>query len=243
MIPSPNLNQTSTNGYFMFVGLEDDTYDVAAVLNNKVIGSQLFVAESDAVAFQTISTRGIPESQIIRSFDAFTNEIVETDIVTSSQEETLQTISGVAAVYTNVLNNVSEYLVRTSDPAYIPMRYTQSGLKEYVHLPMIQESWLNEIKKLRIINEQVNTGVIIGFTPNFKYDAYLVSDNYSKNNVVYFTNDGQISAVPTEGGGFILFNVPIGAREVVMQETETNRVFSQVFNVKYQEASVSHFTE
>ncbi|MGZ3725199.1 MAG: hypothetical protein ACXWQQ_05340 [Pseudobdellovibrio sp.] len=243
MIPSSGLSATSSNGYFMFVGVDDQTYDVAAVLNNKVVGSQLFIAESGAIAFQNIATKSIPDSLTVRSFDAFTNAVVETDLVVSSQEETIQTIDGTAAVYSHVDNNVSEYLVRTSDPIYVSMRYTQSGRKDYVHLPMIQEAWLNEIKKLKALNDQVNTGTIIGFTPNFSYDAYLASDNYSKSNVVYFTNDGQLSTAPVAGGGFILFNVPMGAREVVLQESETGRIFSQVFDVKYQEVSVTHFDE
>lgn len=240
---SYDLVETSLNGYFVFVGVEEGAHTVAAALQNQVIGSQIFITEASTLSFQNIYTTSIPKSLVLRSFDAFTSESVDVDIVSSSQDEIIQTIDGTLMFRNYVENNVSEYLVRASNQMYANIRYTQSGLKDYVHIPMIQENWLNQIKKIKLINSTPDTGIIIGFTPNLNYDAFLAGENYDRGNVVYFTKEGELSDMAVSGGGFILFNVRIGVREVVLQDISNDHIYSQVFNVENQQISVAHFAE
>jgi len=83
----------------------------------------------------------------------------------------------------------------------------------------------------------------VGFTMGLNYSAYLALDNYSSNNIAYFDQTGKLVPAAVVGGGFILFNVPSGAREVVLQENGSERIFSQVFDVKSQQISATHFSE
>jgi hypothetical protein len=241
--PSRSLSETTSNGYFMFIGVDPGAYDVVAFANNRIIGSQLFSAENASISFQNIYTRSIPVNLTVRSYDAFTSDPVETDIYLSSQDEIIQTAEGSAAFRSYVENNVSDYAVRTADTSYVGVNLVQSGKKEYVHIPMIQEKWLTQIKKMKLINDLPSHGTVIGFTPQLKYEVFLASDHYDKGNVVYFTKDGEIASVPQANGGFIMFNVPVGAKEVVLNNLENEKIFSQALSVHDQQVSAITFND
>lgn len=241
MIPSSKLETTSENGYFMFIGVESAAYNLVALKQNIVLGSQMFVAEADSLAFQNINSVSIPRTKIIRSFDAFSSEPLASDISTPEQEEALEAEAGTALFKTLSEISVAEYVVRTNMRQYLPIRYIQNSRMDYVHIPLIQESWLAGVKNFKQIPDVANTGTIIGFTTELLYDAYLTTDTYDKSNIAYFDTQGQVVSSPVKGGGFILFNVPTGAREVVLQEKAVDKIYSQVFNVVNQQTSVSHF--
>lgn len=241
MIPATNLEATSENGYFMFIGVEPAAYNIVALKQSIVLGSQMFVAETDSLAFQNISSVSVPRTKIIRTFDAFSSEPIATDIVTPEQEEAIEATEGTALFKTLSEMSVAEYIVRTSSRLYLPIRYLQNSRLDYAHIPMIQENWLNTVKGIKKIPDLANTGTIIGFTTDLIYDAYLTTDSYDKGNIAYFDSQGQVVNVPTKGGGFILYNVPVGPREVILQEKAVDKIYSQVFNVVNQQVSVSHF--
>lgn len=241
MIPSSKLEATSENGYFMFIGVEPAAYNLVALKQNIVLGSQMFVAETDSLAFQNISSLSVPRTKIIRSFDAFSSEPIVADVVTPEQEEALETEAGTALFKTLSEISVAEYIVRTNSREYLPIRYIQNSRMDYVHIPLIQESWLVAVKNFKKIPDVLNTGTIVGFTTELLYDAYLTTDTYDKSNIAYFDTQGQVVSAPVKGGGFILFNVPTGIREVILQEKAVDKIYSQVFNVVNQQTSVSHF--
>ena len=241
MIPSFTQNKTSENGFFMFVGIEPNNYQVVAIKQNIIIGSQMFIAEEEAMAFQNISGIKTPRNKIIRTFDAFTSTPVPSAVISTETADTVETISGTEEFKTLADSGVSEYLTRTNDRQYVSIRYVQNSRQEYVHIPMIQESWLAAVKNFKQITDKPNSGIIIGFSTDLDYDAYLASEEYNKKDIVYFNSLGQVSPAPVIGGGFILFNVPNGAHEIVLQERNSEKIYSQVFNVQAQEISVAHF--
>ena len=243
MIPNFKLTETSDSGYFMFVGLEEEAYTVAAFKNNKMLGYQMFVAEEDAISFQNIVSTQAPRSEIVRTFDAFSGAPVETDLIIPDIEEIVQTNLGTSVYRTNNKSGVGLFLARSNLPDYIPIRYFQDARRDYTHIPMIQEVWLKKMQTSKLINEMPNTGMIVGFVPELKYEMYLAKDGYDKDQVVYFDQQGSAVSQPVAGGGFILFNVPMGINEVIVQEKNTDRIFSQVYEVKINQVSSSHFSE
>lgn len=241
MIPSFNQESTSENGYFMFVGLEPGTFTVTATRQNFVLGSQNFIAESDAIGFQNISSRKSPRYKTARSFDAFTSEAVATDLISTESEDIIEAETGSARFQSRAEFSVSEIIARTNDRRYVPLRYVYNSRQDYVHVPMVSESWLQAVRNSRQINQMPGTGTIVGFVRDMEYDAYLIAENYYQNNRIYFDSQGQVVTAPVKNGGFILFNVPLGAREVVLQEKSGDRIHSQVFPVMDQQISAAHF--
>lgn len=243
MIPNFKQEETSENGYFMFVGLEAEEYSVVAFQNNKIIGHQMFIADMDSIAYQNILTNTAPRAVLVRSFDAFSGQPVDADIVSSDLEDIIETQAGLASFRTNNSLGISSYVVRTKQN-YMPITYVQDSRLDHVHVPLISEDWINKIVEKLEMNPAPASGTIIGFVPNIaEYDMYLISEDYDTKQVVYFDQYGQISKTQVAGGGFILFNVPVGAREVVVQEKKSERIYSQVHFVKNSQTSVSHFSE
>ena len=241
MIPSFTQSSTSENGYFMFVGLEPNNYHIVAIKQNVIIGSQMFIGEEETVAFQNISGKSIPRTKVIRSFDAFSSEPVAAEIISTEIEDTLQTPMGTTVFKTFSESSVSEYITRSNNTIYAPLRYVQNSRQEYVHIPMLQQAWIVDVKKFKQIFTKPNTGTIVGFSTDLEYDAYLVSEDYDKNNIVYFDNTGQVTSAPARGGGFMLYNVPVGAREIVLQERNSDKIYSQVFDIHADQISAAHF--
>ncbi len=243
MIPNSKQTETAENGYFMFIGLEENAYSVSAFRQNHIIGHQMFIAQESAVSFQNISTLTASGSVVVRAFDAFSTEPVDIDFSTPDLEEIQQTVVGTSAYRKQNNLGVTQFNSRTNNPLYIPIKYFQDARKEFVHIPQIQEPWLKQIQTEKLINEMPDSGLFIGFVPDFDYEVFLVYEGYTKDQIVYFDMQGRISPVPVKGGGFILFNVPLNAHEVVVQEVGSDKIFSQVFEVKTNQVSVSHFTE
>lgn len=243
MIPSQHLRETSTNGYFMFVDLDSDSYEVAISKFGQVMASQLFVAEESRVAFQNIQALQVPSSRTLRAFDAFTSEVVASDLLSASYSDVIQMPEGATLARNNVGQNVSHYFVRTKNPQYVDSVYVTAGERDYVHIPLIQTTWLEQVRLARGILAEANTATIIGFTMNLSYNAYLAADKYNANQIAYFNSFGQLTESPVAGGGFILFNVPAGPAEAVLQENGTERLYSQVFGVKPGQVLVTHFSE
>ena len=243
MIPAPKQTETSENGYYMFVGLEDGAYTASAFKQNRIVGHQFFITEENTVSYQNIISSSTARSIVVRSFDAFSSEPVDIDLATPDLEEIVQTAAGSASYRNYNQLGVTEFLVRTNNQAYLPIRYLQDARKEYVHVPMIQEAWLKQIQTQRMINDAPETSTFVGFVPEFNFEVYLVHEGYSRDQVVYFDMQGKISPIPIKGGGFILFNVPLTAHEVVVQQEGSDRIFSQVIDSQASQVGVAHFAE
>ncbi len=243
MIPNMQQTETSENGYFLFVGLEDSIYTVSAFRQNQIMGHQMFIAQEGAIGFQNIIAKTVARSLVVRAFDAFTSDSVDVDVTTPDLEEIVSTVSGTANYRSHGDLGVTQFLVRTNDRSYAPVRYFQDARKEYVHLPQIREDWLKQIQSRRLINDKTNTSTFIGFVPEMDYQVYLVYEGYNRDQIVYFDPQGRISPVPVSGGGFILYNVPNDAREVIVQQEGSDRIYSQVFQSVSGQVAVSHFAD
>lgn len=243
MIPNQRQTETSENGYFLFIGLEDSTYTVSAFRQNQILGHQLFIAQEGMISFQNVMAQTVPHSVVVRAFDAFTSEPVDVDLTTPDLEEVVQTAAGVANYRSHNALGVTQFLVRTNERVYSPIRYFQDARKEYVHLPQIREDWLKQIQTQRLINDKTETSTFVGFVPDMDYQVYLVYEGYNRDQIVYFDPQGRISPVPVKGGGFIMYNVPNDAHEIVVQQEESDRIYSQVFQSLSGQVAVAHFAD
>lgn len=243
MIPNFKQTETSDSGYFMFLGLEESNYNVAAFKSGRMIGYQMYATENDAISYQNIVTTKVARSGIARVFDAFTGQPTDADIVIPDLEEVAETAAGTVAYRTLNKMGIAQFLARVNRSEYVPISYFQDSRKDHAHIPMVRESWLKQMQISKLINDVANTGMILGFVPELDFDMYLALEGYSKDNVVYFDKVGNASAEPVAGGGFLLFNVPLGTSEVIVQEKNSNKIYSQVFEVKINQVSASHFSD
>lgn len=242
LIPNANLSATSENGYFMFVGVDAGTYFVSAEKENSILGSQMFIAEDNAIAFQNILTESSAQTKVIRVFDAFSGEPVESEVISTLTTDLIETISGQTQVTSHIEQSVSEAIIRPrNNTEYLPVRYLFNTKKDYIHIPMLKEAWVLSIKNAMAINQLPNTGTIIGFTEEDQYEVFLTQKtDYDSHNVIFFDNLGNPTEAPAKGGGFIMFNVPTGATEVILQEPRSSKIHSQVIHVLNEQHVVLH---
>lgn len=242
MIPNIKQGSTSENGYFMFIGIEPGEYNISALMNNKRLSHQIFLAEDSAVAYQNLHSESNPRLVLVRTFDAFTGAPADADILTNDINEIFESQVGIASYRTTNSAGISTSLVRPKTD-HMPIRYVQDARKEYIHIPLIREQWLLEIQKLKKINDQPSTGTIVGFVPEGDYSVYLVNADYQPENIIYFDHVGNPSEKATPGGGFIIYNAPTGSQEVIVQSEKTEKIYSQVFVVGLNQTQISHFTD
>ncbi len=243
MIPNFKQTETSESGYFMFLGLEESNYNVAAFKEGRMIGYQMFATENDAISYQNIVTSKVARSGVVRVFDAFTSEPVDADLIIPDVEDIVETTAGTASYRTLNKLGIAQFLARVNKLEYVPMSYFQDSRKDYAHIPMVREGWLKQLQTSKLINDVANTGMILGFVPELSYEVFLAHEDYSKDNIVYFDQAGNAASAPTSGGGFLLFNVPLGTNEIIVQEKNSEKIYSQVFEVKINQVSASHFSE
>jgi hypothetical protein len=92
------------------------------------------------------------------------------------------------------------------------------------------------------INLYPDRGLIIGFVDNSNYEIYLGYDNqFSRENIVYFDPHGNISEKAVLGGGFIIFNVPLGPQSVVLAEADSGMLQMQMVDVNVEATLVIKF--
>ena len=51
------------------------------------------------------------------------------------------------------------------------------------------------------------------------------------------------TAAPVAGGGFVIYNLPTGLQEIILQDQKTDRTFSQVVFAEPMKNYMAHFIE
>lgn len=242
MIPNIHQSTTSESGYFMIIGVEPGAYSVTAFLQNRILATNIFLAEENSVSYQNLQSISNPRRILIRSFDAFTGQPVEADIVVKDSSEIIEVNNGITSYRTQNNSGILSLLIRPRIN-HMPINYVQDARKEYVHIPLIRDQWLSQIQSLKEINEESNTGTIVGFVPDGDYSVYLINSDYQSNQIIFFDSIGNISEVPIAGGGFIAFNCPKGVQEIIVQANKSEKIYSQVFDVESGQTYISHFVD
>ena len=243
LIPNVKQNQSSQNGYFIIPGLTPGVYEISAFINERLLGTQQYVVETNLVTYQEIFTNSIPRSIITRSFDAFTSEPLPAELLIPGFKEILSLDEGFARYKENSSYGLTEIVNRPRSQDYAAYVYIRNHNQDYVHLPQVKESFLSYIVSQLKINKQENTSIYIGFTPTNNFEVHIADSEYQKNNLAYFDAQGNLTNRQSAGGGFVAFNLPEGLQEVILQDEKTDRSFSTVFYSRSDYLYVSHFSE
>lgn len=244
LIPDPKLTATSASGQFAFVNLQEGFHALLARRGDAYFGHQNVLAEAGSVALGDIENTLRTESVKLRSFDAFSGEPIVTIANLQSLSESVDMANGSASIVLPQVSRFSMIYAETS-PEYIPANYFYNEEDSYIHLPMVSQAWLSEIKTVAQINEQPETGTVIGFFGEEKYEAYLASKDQSPAmSIVYFDATGRLVSgnQGVAGGGFVMFNIPKGAHEVVIVGTSSERAHSKIAPIDVGSVSIMSFS-
>ncbi|MEN0057780.1 MAG: hypothetical protein AAGB31_03005 [Bdellovibrio sp.] len=244
LIPDPSLKATSENGLYAFVDAPLGFQSLLATRGDSIFGYQNVVVEEGAVAQGDIESSIKSESVPLRLYDAFTGEPRSATVTIQSLQESVEVQDGTAVVRLPQVQRLGMMRVQPEGTDYIAARYLYRDKDEYLHIPLVQWSWLRSIKTFLKLDDHPSAGVIVGFVPDEDFEVYLAGyDNFDQNSIVYFDMQGRLlqNRKGIMGGGFILYNVPEDIHEVVVLGQRTQKMHSQVLPVDANSLSILSF--
>ncbi len=243
LIPQTEQTVTSANGFFVIPGLNSGRYQISGFIKDRHLGSQLYFVEENIVSYQEILTTVQTQSIVVRAFDAFTGQEQDADLILPGHEDIFNVVDGMGRYRTSAAQGLQEILVRPVSNGYLPFTYLQNSKKDHLHLPLIQDAFLDQIRIQKQIPTTDETAVLVAFAPTGNFDLHLTAENFDRKQIVYFNEKGAVTPTPVTGGGFIIYNLPIGLQEIILQDQNTDRTFSQVIYAESAKNYIAHFSE
>lgn len=246
MLPDPKLNVTSGNGLFAFIEASPGYHSLLATRAGAFFGYQNVVVEEGSIAVGDIEATIKSEAVPLRVYDAFSGEFRRASIEMQSLQENLEFDEKVKTITLPQVNRVGMIRVQPEGTEYLAARYLYNDKDSFVHLPLVQWSWLSAIKNYLRINDSPNSGIVVGFVPDEDFEAHLAGyDTFDQQNIVYFDMQGRIlqNKKGLSGGGFILYNVPPDIHEVVLIGKSSQKISSRVLPVDPNTLSVLTFRD
>lgn len=244
LIPDPKLKETSTNGIYAFLQMQPGFNAILAQRGNAYFGHENVVVEVGAVAMGDIESTLKTEPVRVRAFDAFAGDAISLIANMQSISQPVQVTDGNASIILPHVTRLSMIYTEVN-PGYVAANYFYNDSDTYIHLPVIKHDWLLGLRADNKVDEIPGTGTIIGFFNDENFEAYMTGDQRESGmQIVYFDAAGraEMSRKGQAGGGFVLFNVPVGVQETVVVGATSERIFSRVVPIDEDTTSVLNFT-
>jgi hypothetical protein len=241
MIPDPKLKETTANGLYAFTDIEEGFQALLAQRGDAYFGHQNVSVEKGFVAVGDISSSLKTEPVTLKAFDAFSGESANLIADLQSLQAPTAITGGSASVILTQVPRMS--LLYTEDTApYLKANYFYNDTDTYIHLPMIRDEWLVGIRSEEKINQIDKSGTIVGFVPGESFEVYLAGKSKgTTSSIAYFDATGKKTNRGTAGGGFIIFNTPLGLQEVVVVSDKVEKIISKVVPVDESSLSILNF--
>lgn len=242
LIPDPNLKATSSNGLFAFVMVPEGFHAIVARRGEGFFGHQNVVTSAGNVSTTEISNSIRTEQVVVRSYDAFTGEPRPAQLLHQASEATVDIgPSGMTVLLLPMTQRLSLVDVRPDSP-YVPSRLIALDSESFLHVPLVREDWLLDLRGRARIDDGADDGVIVGFVPEENFSVDLVGVENAR--VLYFDVQGrfvQDAKVGPAGGGFVVFNSPTGVQEIVVTGENSGRIMSRMAVVDPRSVTVATF--
>lgn len=228
MFPDPSMKTTGENGYFAFVDLPSGFHSLLGLHGNMYLSHANVVVDEDSVSVADLESSFESEKVEVKIFDGFSGAPEKAMIEMQSLPGPLQ-VNGFADIHMPTIDRMSLIRVHPESKIYLDSLQIYEDSQEAVPLPLIRQSWLNEVMLERKINLKPETGVIVGFSQTTDYEVYLGHQgNDLAEQIVYFDLHGNVISKGEAGGGFIMFNVPQGVQSIIWANQHTNLLQTQV---------------
>lgn len=246
MIPDLSLKATSENGLFAFLDLAEGFVALRANRGNSFFGYNNVVIEKGSVALTSIEHSIRKQAVPVRLYDAFSGRPLPGVLAVQGSEESLNIENGSGMSTLSSINRLGIVQYTSSDADYISARYQYRDSDSFIHIAAIPWRWLLTAKSRLRITETPNSGVVVGFVPDFDFEVFVANiDKTSGTRIEYFDMSGNWINQSTgkSGGGFAIFNLPEDTHEIVVISKSTERIHSQVVPVDANSLSVLSFLE
>ncbi len=218
LIPDPTLSATTVNGLYAFFPVEAGVHALEANLNGATTDPILFPAEPGYIATMDLETSRLRRADL-KVFDAFNPQMPLSAEIAAVGADRGFAIDGAGhLLYRYAPGSSLIFLEADAGREYTVTRYAFPRDRRFLYMPMIQQSWLDQIGGRKRVSREPGAGVIIGFVQTGdNYQVYPQGNALSSaTRVVYFDSRGKALATDygVPGGGYLIFNVGEGFHTV-----------------------------
>lgn len=242
-LPDPNLDSTSENGYFIITNLPPGLHSLIAKRGEQQFSHANVQVDEESISPVVLEHTLKSDLAEVRAYNAFDGSALFTHLELQSLPEGIS-VEGFTEVRLPVIDRYSILTSQASQADYIPAQMFYSDTDNEINIPHIRQSWVSAIQASQKISSPTNAGLIVGFVKEEGFEAYLPhEENFARENIVYFDSSGQVVSHGVAGGGFLIFNVPLGSQAVTIMYDGSEQVHSQVVPVDagYVSTLIFHF--
>ena len=229
-LPDANLKPTSLQGGFAILNPPAGYHSLIAKKGDAYYAHQNTIVDMGVISYVKMESSLKTESVNIKVYDAFTGQSEMAVLSMQGVEEKIQVENGLQVQLMPFVSR-SSLLEAFPRQGYLSAEYLYNESLGYVHVPLISEKWFSWLTSQLKINQSPARSLIIGFVPEEDYEVGIInSEDIPDQNILYFNAQGEIvkSKIGTAGGGFIIFNAPVGPLEIATQLTKTQKTMSKL---------------
>jgi hypothetical protein len=228
-LPDPGLAATAGNGLFAFIHVRPGVQAVRTRIGNKLYPAQVFPTEEKHVSYMELNVRDNAISQF-KVFDGLNmNKPVAASIRLVGGDQTLAVAKDDFVSYSVAAN---PFMVEADGGTdYELSRVSVTGTPHVIHVPLVGRDWLYQIAQQKGFAPSAQRGTIVGYMDDHDFEVEVTGYAPGENmEIVYFDAQGNALDARTgvAGGGFVLFNAPIGLQTVYVHPTQSRETFAQV---------------
>ncbi len=229
-LPDHRLEATSENGLFVILMVESGIHSLRATVGRRSLPSVIVPAEVGKVSYLEMEAGPNRKAtiQLTQPFGAMEEDLTGTISLLGS-EHVLDVEAEESIVYSSGPGQM--ILEASAGREFEVTRVTLPRQTRDIELPMIPRQWLLDVSAQKRVSYDLSSGVVVGFVHGDNFSVYLEDGlNYPNHQIVYFDQEGRVldGMEGVSGGGFVLFNLPFGARTVTVLPKNQSSIFTQV---------------
>ncbi len=237
MLPDPRLKKTSANGYYAILDLPAGFHSVRAWRGEEYYSHVNIQTDSESVSNANLIGTISKNLVQIKAFDAFSGEALNSIIKLQSYSDSIE-IDGQEDLYFPELNQLSFLVAKEKNEKYFSAEYQFNSKDDFIYIPLIKKTWMEGIISQNKVNIVPDTGIVIGFVTNSDFNVYVPYESEVGNMLtIYFDSEGNQVDKAIEGGGFIIFNLPMGTQSITVISS-SDQVYSQIIRSESNSVSV-----
>lgn len=228
-LPDNHLTATDDNGMFAFLLVRPGVQAVRVRYNGKVYPAEVFPTEEHHLSYVEINLEG-NQSVNVAVEDAFDPHHKISAHVRFVGVDDEVAIEGSQKLHYPAGPDIMT-LEADAGTEYELSRVQVLKSNPRIDVPLIKRSWLQSILDMKQIELIARRGILVGFIADQAFQVELTGYATEVPQIAYFDAQGLLVSGNSgpAGGGFILFNAPLGLQTVSIKPLASNQVFTQTF--------------
>ncbi len=231
MLPDVKLKTTSENGYYALIVEGSDLMTLMAYRGDGYFGHINTVVSPGMTSYTEIQNSIKTENVEIKVYDPFSGTAESAELELQGQSEQVIVENGMGLAQLPYLGRWS-FLYSTPSEKYLPAHYTYVEKSDYIYVPVLSREWMNYVFSSTKRSIFPGTSIVAGFVVDEDFEVELPGIDHIGNHLVYFDYSGKVVERGSQGGGFILYNLPEGIYEPLVFGSKSQKVYSRIAPLK-----------